>query len=65
MSRRDKSVIFITIVVICMLLFQIAHYVEYAIKYNRKFNYVEYRIDSAENRLDSIEFRVDKIEEGL
>lgn len=62
MSRRDKSVIFITAVVIFMLLFQIAHYVGYAIKYNKKFNYVDYRLNSIENRLDNIEYRVDKVE---
>ena len=65
MSKRDKSVVVITIVVICMLLFQIGHYVEYAIKYNTKFNYVDYRINAVENRLDDIETRVDRVEKEL
>lgn len=65
MSKKNKSIITITAIIILMLITQIIYYVGYAIKYNKKFDYVDSRINQAEYRLDLIESRVDKIEKEI
>jgi len=65
MSKKNKSIITITVIIILMLITQIIYYVGYAIKYNKKFDYVDSRINQAEYRLDLIESRVDKIEKEI
>ena len=65
MSRKNKSVIAITILIIIILIAQLCHWILYAIKYNAKFNYIEDRIVVIENRVDDIESRVDNIQKKI
>lgn len=62
MSRKNKSVIAITIVILIFLIAEIIYYVGCAIKYDKKFDYVDERINKAESRLDNAEYRLDRFE---
>ena len=65
MSKKNKSIITITILIIIILVAQLCHWILYAIKYNARFNYVEDRIVIMENRVDTIEDRVNDIKTNL
>lgn len=72
MSKRNKSIVTIWIIIILMLVFECVYYINHAIDYrkrvnegNARWNQVEDRIVNVENRLDNIETRVDKIEKEL
>ena len=65
MSKRNKSIITLMILVIVILVIQMIHYTCMAVSYNKKMTKAEGRIDIVENRLDNIEIRVDKIEKEV